>query len=180
MARGADIPLAPGAGEHAVEVPPVRPLVTAEFGQVIVPDSGEILDLADVDDNTLGRLLLAAKDREDQLKGFKGRIAAEVIERMDRSAKWTLHVGGLKLMSNAPGGVDFNAEHLAADLQPLVDEGVITIEAKEEAVEPVTKLKARKKGINALKKLGGKVAKAVERAEVPVDDAKRTVRVEVE
>lgn len=175
---GRDIRLAKGAEE--IEVPAATPLVTADPGVIVVPGSGEILNLADLDENTLGRLLQAVKDHADQLAGLKKRVTAEVVDRMDRSAKWTLHVGGLKLTSKAPGGTFYNADLLAADLQPLVDADVITMEAKEAAVEPVTELKARKKGINALRKLGGKVAQAIDRAETPVDDTKRTVRVEVE
>lgn len=178
---GGDIPLAsPLEGDYEVAVPAAKPLVTADPGRVIVPGSGEIVVLAELDENTLGRLLLAAKDFEDQLDGLKKRVAVEVLERMDRRAKWTFHVGGIKLTGKAPGATEISADLLSANLQPLVDDGTITAEAKEAAVEPVTKLKVRKAGAKALEKLGGRVAKAVKQATRPADDAKRSVRVEVE
>lgn len=63
----------------------------------------------------------------------------------------------VKTQSPAPAE-EWDALAARSELLELVDEGVLGIEAVDAAFEPVVTYKPRKAGINALKKLGGRVA----------------------
>jgi hypothetical protein len=53
------------------------------------------------------------------------------------------------------------------DLGRLVEEGKLSDHARRQAVEPVVEYKVRARGVAALKKLGGVLADAVDRAASP-------------
>lgn|SRR5512146_113894 len=177
MASG-DIPLAsPLEGGYAVEIPAPTPWVAD--GAVVIQGTGELLDIREADANTLGRLLVQLRSIKDQLEGVKHLVDEEIVARMDRNAEWTMHVGGIKLTAPGPDQTEFKGDLLRANLLPLVESGKISASALEAAVEEVIDYKPRKRGINALLKLGGQIAKAVRHAEVP-KDSRRNVRFEIE
>lgn len=130
--------------------------------QVVSPITGELFEL-DRPSIDLARLLQDVRDAESMLREAKRVVGDELLRRMDQAASWTIRLeGGLTVKSSSPAAVEqFDAPELHDDLMALVDEGVLTVEAADAAVETVVSYKARKVGINALRKLGGRVAEIV-------------------
>lgn len=137
--------------------------------QLVNPSTGELLTL-DSPTEDLGRFLADMREHESLCREAKRAITREVVARMDKGATWTLHVEGLKLSSQSPAPVEeFDGPALHEALQFLVDEDVIGVEALDAAVETVISYKPRKAGINALRKLGGRVADVVDEHRTVID-----------
>lgn len=125
------------------------------------PATGEVVAL-DGPTEDLGQFLADLREHESMWREAKKLVTRELVARMDKSASWTLHVNGLKLSTQSPApSEEFNGPELREALLDLVDEGVVTIEAVDAAVETVVTYKPRKAGINALRKLGGRVVDAI-------------------
>lgn len=145
---------------------------------VILPHTGEALALETADTADLARLLDEVKDAESRLKEAKSLLSREVLRRQDQAASWTTHAPGFVLKGSSPApSEEFDALALREELLGMVDEGALSIEAVDAAVETVITYKARKSGINALRKLGGVVAQIVDRHATEIDKP-RYVRVE--
>lgn len=134
-------------------------------GELVVhPLTGEAIDLAQAPDEHVADFLSQIRDHEDALKDAKRIITQELLRRMDYQAKYTLRAGGYTLKSQSPAPAEeFDELQLREDLLALQDEGVISPEAVDNAVETVVTYKVRKAGINALRKLGGRVRDTVDR-----------------
>ena len=135
--------------------------MSTEVGQpitVVSPRTGEVLNL-DAPTEDLGGYLADVRETESMLREAKRLVTCELVSRFDQAAKWTVHAGGLKLSAPSPAPTEeFDAPALRDALLELVDQGLLSVEAVDAAVETVVSYKARKGGINALRKLGGKVA----------------------
>jgi hypothetical protein len=127
------------------------------------PVTGEVLTLAAPTED-LARFLADLRDLESRFREAKGIVTREITARLDRQAKWTLHLpGGLKIRGQSPAPVEeWDGLELRSALLELVDEGVVDIEAVDAAVETVVTYKPLKRGINSLRKLGGRVGAVVE------------------
>ena len=145
---------------------------------VVSPRTGEVLTLQSPTAD-LGAYLADVREHESLLRESKNYVQAEILRRMDANAEWTNHVeGGLKLTGSSPApSEEFDELALRTSLLELADEGLITQEAVDKAVEPVVTYKARKAGINSLRKLGGRVADAISQHASEVQKT-RYVRVE--
>ena len=131
---------------------------------VIHPVTGEFLQLDTLHVDRLANLLADIKDLESRLREMKSLASREVLRRQDREAKWTTPAGGYVLKGSSPTPTEeWDELALREDLYQLVDNGVITEEAADAAVETVVTYKVRKAGINALRKLGGAVAETVDK-----------------
>lgn len=132
--------------------------------------------------------LASSMDGADHLLSIareaKERVGEEFVRRMDRDGSWTRHVDDWVLKSSSPdaGSVSYDNAALAAALDELVAAEVISAKAREAAIEwyyppaPAPSWKRKPAGINRLLKLGGKVAEAVESAQVPVEPPARTAK----
>jgi hypothetical protein len=135
--------------------------MSTEIATVISPRTGEVISL-DAPDQDLGGFLNDVRDLESAIRESKRAVHDELLRRMDSAATWTVHVPGLKLSGPSPAPTEeFDELELRTALLTLVDEGVISVEAVDRAIEPVVTYKARRAGINALRKLGGRVAETV-------------------
>ena len=132
---------------------------------IVHPLTGEAFALPDLTDALLARLLEDVKEYEWRLRNVKRAVSDEALRRMDRTASWTLHAGeGFTLKGASPAPVEqFDVVALRTDLAQLVADGLISDEAMNNAVEEIVDYKARKRGIDALRKLGGIVAETVNR-----------------
>lgn len=129
---------------------------------VVSPRTGEVLTL-DASTEDLGGYLADIREHESLLREGKNLVGGELVRRMDEGACWTLHTGGLKLSAPSPApAIEYDELALRESLLQLADEGVISVEAVDRAVEPVVTYRARKSGINALQKLGGRVAAVID------------------
>lgn len=130
--------------------------------QFVNPTTGEVLTLASPDAD-LGHYLADIRDLESILREHKKIVTRELLSRMDRSASWTVYADGVKLSGASPKPTEeFNGPALHEALSALVDEGVLTVEAVDAAVETVVTYEPRKRGINSLRALGGRVKEIVD------------------
>lgn len=127
------------------------------------PATGEVVDLAAPDD-ALARCLEEVKALESELREYKAEVGRELLVRMDANASWTVKVaGGLRLESESPGLLEYDAEALHAELLALIEAEKITRKAANEALGLTVEKKVKKRGVKALEKLGGEVAEAIAR-----------------
>ena len=147
---------------------------------VVVPGTGEVVELTGEDD-ALARAMDDAKELVHQVEAARRRIGAELLKRLDRSARWTHRMGQYKVTAPSPAPTtEYDADALAHGLVKLVKAGTVSPEAAAAAVEEKRTLAVRKNGVNALVKLGGEAADLVKRCqrEVPKGDRKVTVIME--
>ena len=120
--------------------------------RVLVPFTGEVVSL-DAPPEELAALLAEVKDVESRLRELKGEVSAEFHRRFDRQRKWSCDAGDYKVSGKSDAvEVVYDPDLLAVVLTQLVDEGAITPDAMDEALESITTWKIRKAGINALRK----------------------------
>jgi hypothetical protein len=130
------------------------------------PVTGQILELAKMSERDLGEFLDAAKLHVGLVREAQRAVKDEVLRRMDRACEWTIHAkGGFEISGDAPGRTTYDVEVLRRELAGLVKNGTISKEARDRALKRETVYKPVASGINALRKLGGEVAKSIERAE---------------
>jgi hypothetical protein len=154
-------------------------LATTSSEELITnPFTGEAIDL-NADTEVLARAVRSLRDLDDERKAVVKTLSRELLKRMDANAKWTMHFAGLDVTSVAPGKVEYNGEKLKEVLEGLVKDKLITREAALEAIDRKVTYSAKVRGVNALKKLGGDVAKRIRSAEARIPDEKRSVAVKV-
>jgi hypothetical protein len=147
---------------------------SADRVRLFSPSTGEEVIPADAATNTLAEVRDAIRTVEEDLRLAKQTIDAELIGRMDSAAKWSVSVGGFKLSAPSPApSVEYDAQALRGRLEELVADGLLSMQAVDAAVEVVTTFKVRAAGVNALRKLGGLVAEAVQDCSQTVDKPRR-------
>ena len=117
---------------------------------VVIPLTGEVVDLASAGTDDLADAIDRIRDLESQLRAAKRQLADEAITRMDRHVCWTLAGKDWKLSAPSPGRVEWDAEKVAATLARMVVDGRVPREAAELAVVVEPKVKAA--GLNTLLK----------------------------
>lgn len=119
--------------------------------EVVVPHTGEVLDLPSASAETLAELLAEVRDVETRLRELKGEVSLEVHTRMDRARSWTLDAGDYKLggRSDEPE-VTYDPDALAFVLTGLVEAGTIDPAAMDAAIVAVTTWKVKRAGVKAL------------------------------
>lgn len=148
---------------------------SADEVRIFDPVTGAEIDLAEAPDEQLAELRDLIRDAEEEQRLAKQAIDAEVIARMDRAAKWTLRAGGFEMTAPSPAlkneVVDAAALHAA--LMVFVDDGLLSVEAVDAAVQQVLTFKPRKAGIDALRKRGGRIAEVIAEHEQQVQPSRR-------
>lgn len=157
-----------------VELRPERP----DRPSIIVhPGTGEVLDLAG-DTEILVRWLREVREMESEIREVKRVVTGELIDRMDREARYTLHVGDLEVKGDGPiAPTLYEGEQLRNALAEYVEAGVITPEALDRAVEVLPTYRPRTAGIKALKRLGGPIADLVDQHAKPKESYERRVTI---
>lgn len=156
----------------STELVPTTPAV------VFNPSTGEIIDL-NSEDQTLVQFLDDLAQFEKELDSTRRTVNRELVARLDRSAKWTRHVGPYTLSAASPSPTeDWDGAALHEALAPFVDRGELSVEALDAAVETVVSYKPKKAGINALRKLGGDVKTTVDGLKREKEKGDRRVRIE--
>lgn len=146
---------------------------------VMNPATGELVDLADPTD-VLARQRADIREVESQLQEFKRLLDREIIDRMDADATWTLRVDGLKVEAPSPAPAEvFDAESLWNGLHSIARDVGLTEDAIHKAVTEERSYKVSKRGITALRKLGGEVARVIDRCS-SYEQRDRRVRVSVD
>lgn len=140
---------------------------------LIVPATGETLDLATAPPEKLASLYDELGDLTGRIREARSAIAIEVNRRMDLNASWTLHTADWKLSGQSPSRVEYDAERLWLELDVLVEDGTITPDARDHAVKIVTRFSVQAGGVRNLYKLGDPVAAAIDRCTTPAGGARR-------
>lgn len=124
--------------------------LTPRDSSVIIPLTGEAIDLAAAGTDDIADAIDRIRDLESQLRAAKRQLADEAIRRMDERVCWTLTGEDWKLSAPSPGRIEWDAERLAAVLARLVVDGVVPREAAEQAI--VVEPKIKQAGLNKLLK----------------------------
>jgi hypothetical protein len=126
------------------------------------PQTGELLELLKAGDGQLGDYLDAVRDWEAMARVAKGVVSAELHRRMDAGAKWTLSAGDFEIVGQSPDRVEYDVGELRAVLRELLEKELISRDAALAAVKREVVFSVSKRGVNALRKIGGEVAKAID------------------
>lgn len=153
-------------------------------GTAINPTTGEVLELATAEPGDIRDAILEAREAESQLREFKGDLTRELLRRMDLEATWTMPLpDGGKISGDGKGKVEYvtELEQLIANLKVLIEEGVISTEAANEAVEAETDVrklyKPRAGKLKKIKQLGARAKELIEACETPVPETARRVTI---
>ena len=141
--------------------------------EIVDPDTGEQIALADASSETIAAVLRVITERMRDLGDKKRWLGGVMIERMDASALWTVRGIRVKVTAKSPQAdtVEWDAVALDAILDELVSEGVITADAKAAAVSQRIELVKHAAGIRALEKLPAVAERiAVAKSIVPAGD----------
>jgi hypothetical protein len=131
---------------------------TSDAAVVLVnPRTGEVLGLLEADDGELGEYIEAVRDWEHMAKVAKRVVSAELHRRMDSEARWTMHAGPLTIQGESPDRVEWDAAELRPLLRALVAEELISADAAQAALKREVVFTVSKRGVNALRKIGGAV-----------------------
>jgi len=129
--------------------------------QFFNPLTGEALTLAS-DTADLARLVDDLRELKRVHDEHIKIVSREIVSRMDRAASWTYQAQGVKVTAPSPVPVEeFDGAALREALLDLADRDALTYVAVDAAVQAVVSYKPIKKGINALRKLGGEVGEVV-------------------
>ena len=146
--------------------------------QLANPLTGEVLTLASPDED-LVKLLDDLKEYGSVIQEHRRMVGRELIARLDRQAKWTAYAGDFKFSSASPApSEEWDGIELRTALLGFVDAGKLSIQALDAAIETVVTYKVRKQGVNALRKLGGRIAEVVDELAMRIERGERSVRVE--
>ena len=150
--------------------------MSTELGRpitVVSPRTGELLELSAPDEDLAG-WLADVREHESLLREAKNLVQRELLRRMDRSAKWTVRVPKFKLTGTSPKPEEtWDGAVLRERLHDLVDDGELTVEAVDAAVETVISFKVRKAGVNALRAAGGRAAAIVDELAIATEKERR-------
>lgn len=130
---------------------------------LVHPASGELLDLNGATDY-LAERLLEIRDLEAQLRHLKEALTSEVLHRMDGAATWTVEAGRYKVRGRSPDPeIVYDGEALWNGLHSIARDFGLDEQAIRNAITEERVFKVSKRGVNALRKLGGEVARIIDR-----------------
>lgn len=146
---------------------------------VVHPSTGEVLEL-DAPTEQLARWLVEARELDEAMRSEKRRVVVELLNRMDREARYTLRVANLELKGDGPEPpTDYDGEQLREALAEFVAAEVISQEALDRAIEPVTTFKPRANGLKPLIRQGGQLPQVIAQYAAPREGYERRVSVKV-
>lgn len=145
-------------------------LIVAPLTGVVIPRDATTDQVAEFIEHLdeLASQIAAARSDAEQI----------ALDHMDAERLWTAHVGGFTL--TAPSDADdvtYDGPGLFRALTPFVKDGTITYGALRRAITPVITFKPKVKGIEALDKIGGKVAETIAAHRTRTPKTSRKVKV---
>lgn len=129
--------------------------IHTEAPQVVDPDTGEIVLLANAKPVVLAAVLAVIAEQMDDLTAAKAIVGREAISRMDRGGEWTISARGVKVSAPSPSAatVSWDAELLDSILADLVKEELIDQDARLRACSTRIETVTHAAGITKLMKI---------------------------
>lgn len=147
-----------------------------QWAAVRNPVTGEVVPLDDV--AALADWKIALKEHRDALTEAQRVVDELLLADMDRNASWTINRPGGSVRSTSPSrGVakdQWDGNRLYTVLSDLVEQEVISAQARDSAVKITTEYAAVAKGVKALLAIPA-VAPYVETCRAEVEPKKRSV-----
>ena len=129
---------------------------------IVHPLTGEVLDL-DEPTECLAAWLQQTREGEEQLRAEKQRVQEEIIRRLDFEGKCSATIGEFEIKADGPAPpTEYDARALRDALAEYVEAEAISQDALDRAVEVIPEYKARKNGLNALRKLNSEIASLID------------------
>lgn len=171
----------PAPPTEAVQLRPTELAAPNADGELtlIHPDTGRQIALSDATLEELGDFCDALDEWRSRAHEAEAHARREVLRRMDREAKWTLYSDGFKFVGKSPAPhVSYKEpEKLRSALLALAADGVITMQAVDDAVPEIRKVGVVPGRLSALRKLGGRVATVIESFTGERNPTDRSVRI---
>lgn len=115
----------------------------ATVQQVIVPQTGEVLDLTTETTDRLAEAFDQIKELETQLAAVRRRVGEEMARRLDHEAVRSMEAGDWKIEVDAPVRFTWNPDDTRKMLTLLAETGHISESAVDRACAPTFKVSAR-------------------------------------
>lgn len=133
-------------------------------GVGVIELTGEIVSLGDASEAALGRLYVAYRRAQDDLRDLKHQLDAELVRRADYNAKQSIDMDGYgRVLVDPPTDEEvWDTRMLREVLMKLIEEGEISPAAARVALKKQITWKVQAQGIKSLRKLGGYVQKSVD------------------
>ena len=145
------------------DCPPTSQELDRQVVRLVNHSTGTLVDLNGSNDH-LAEYLQQSKRIREHLRDRERIVEAELLHRMDLQAQYTIHTTVGKLTAPSPQPVEeYDGLALRTDLLEMVDEGLLSVEAVDRACPVEVSVKVSKRGVGQLRKLGGRVAEAVDR-----------------
>lgn len=93
---------------------------------VLVPHTGEVVDLSEVDDVSLAAVMDSIAEIEADLRSAKRELSDEIAKRLDYLGRRSVDAGEFRLEVTPPQEKEWDLDRLRSDLAELVEEGVIS------------------------------------------------------
>ena len=109
--------------------------------EVIVPNTGELLDLAEVTTTDIAETLGWLSDREAEWRRFRRAASDELAERLDHEGRRSADVDGYRIEVNAPTERKWDEFRLQSVLNRLVDRELISAEKARRCIDWTPKVR---------------------------------------
>lgn len=120
---------------------------------IVIPGTGEIVDLANAPTTSLAGYLDAFRRLDIESRRAKGHITDELATRLDHEGRASFTTDEWKISVTAPDAVKYDPDRVYAVLKLAVTAGVISEDAAELACPEVTSRKVSKRDLDRIKKV---------------------------
>lgn len=148
--------------------------MTTNTDMVVVPATGAAIDLAGPDHDLMQAAYEITMLRR-QLADVKAQLDAELVDRCARDLSWTRRDGDWQCEAKKPT-VEWDSDALAAVLDELVAENVITSTAAEAALKPTVTYRPRADKLRTLCTLDVEIERRIEACRLPERPRRVTVK----
>jgi hypothetical protein len=107
---------------------------TTTLARLVNADTGELVPLAEARANELADVIDRLDREREELAGFRDLIVRELARRADARGSRTVEVDGVTYEVNAPTEERYSPDVLRAELEPLVDAGIVDAALLDELI----------------------------------------------
>lgn len=104
-------------------------------GEVIVPGTGELLDLSNTATEEIARIVDHVSEAQGEIARFKRAASDELASRLDHEGRRSAQIGDYHVSVNAPSEKQWDADGLYDTLTHFVADGLISPEKAERCIK---------------------------------------------